>query len=342
MSHFEPACLPSAVGSLPHTDAHEACGLVLRCFPQIPAWPQLPKRTFLENMYVQFSEGFPGVILAADRISIDPASVEPDLERLYVAYLESRTGGMEMSKDYAEGLMTLLSMEDRLSQIVAIKGQVTGPISMGLQVTDQNRRSILYDDTLGDALAKHLRLKAAWQEEALETACSQTIIFVDEPYLSTFGSAYVSLNREQVVAHLEEVLGGLKGLKGVHCCGNTDWAMLLSTSIDIISFDAYHYATPFSLYADTVKGFLRRGGIIAWGIVPNETELLAQETPQSLVQKLLDAMNLLVEKGIALDELMNSSLITPSCGLGTLPLDSAAKACELTSAVSAEMRRRYL
>ena len=57
MISFEPACLPTALGSLPIVDPTEACRLMTQSFPAIPVWPQLPKRTYLENMYVQFSEG---------------------------------------------------------------------------------------------------------------------------------------------------------------------------------------------------------------------------------------------------------------------------------------------
>ncbi len=76
-----------------------------------------------------------------------------------------------------------------------------------------------------------LRLKASWQEKELRQISKNTIIFVDEPYMSSFGSAFVPLSREKVVSLLEEVFGGISGLKGVHCCGNTDWSVLLGTSL---------------------------------------------------------------------------------------------------------------
>ncbi len=50
--------LTTGIGSLPHTDPEEACGLVLATF-DIPFWPQLPKLSFRESMIPQFSEGMP-------------------------------------------------------------------------------------------------------------------------------------------------------------------------------------------------------------------------------------------------------------------------------------------
>lgn len=339
MTAFEPACLAAALGSLPLTDARAACSHVLRHFPAIPMWPQLPKLTFRENMYVQFSEGLPGANVIGDRLYVDMDHVEQDLERLYLAYLGDDAEGLgAVSRAHAEGLAMFLNLKPALSGAVAVKGQVTGPISLGLQVTDWNRRPILYDEIMADALSKLLRLKATWQERQLGTLGPRTLLFVDEPFLSTFGSAYVSLSREQVLCSLEEVFAGIQGLKGLHCCGNTDWGMLLDTSVDVISFDAYEYAVPFGLYAAEIRSFLRRGGVIAWGIVPNDGERLAAETVESLVARLQGAMDLLVQKGISLDDLLHRSLVTAACGLGTLSVPDATRACELTAGVSEQMQ----
>ena len=116
-----------------------------------------------------------------------------------------------------------------------MKGQVTGPISFGLTVTDHDRRPALYDETLADAMARHLRLKAAWMERELSRLSPTTIIFVDEPYLTSLGSAFVALDNETVIKLTNEALGGLQGLSGMHCCGNTDWSVLMATNIDILN-----------------------------------------------------------------------------------------------------------
>ena len=344
MRKFEPKLLPLHLGSLPHTDPQAACKLVLEDFPYIPTWPQLPKRTFLENMYVQFSEGFPGVVLEDERIYVDRGKgLDPGLERLYLAYLENDLSHGALGADYAAGLAAFPQVLSASNlQLSVVKGQVTGPISWGLTVVDQGRRPVLYDDILADAMAKHLRLKAAWQEQELRKLAPTTIVFIDEPYMSAFGSAYISLNREQVITLLEEVFAGLTGIKGTHCCGNTDWSVLLSTSAEIISFDTYNYAQTFSLYAEEVRAFLKRGGIIAWGIVPAQDEAaLMSETVESLVERLYEAMDLLARKGLSFDDLIHSSLITPSCGLRTVSEQAAERAFKLTAQISETMRERY-
>ena len=342
MPYIEFSCLPTIVGSMPHTDPSEACSQVIHYLKEIPAWPQLPKRSFLENMYVQFSQGFPGATIEDERIYIDRSqNMDKPLEQLYAAYLENDIDKYPISSDYAAGLHSFLALTTLAP--LAVKGQITGPISWGLTVTDDNRRAILYDDTLADALAKLLRLKAAWQEKALSQISRNTIIFVDEPYMVSFGSAYVSLSRERVINLLEEVFGGISGLKGVHCCGNTDWSVLLGTSADILSFDAYNYAQSLSLYPAEIKKFLDRKGTIAWGIVPNNEDLLAKESVASLKDRLDEAMAPFTRSGIPFKQLLRQGLLTPSCGLASLATkEAAAQALELLAGLSIKIRKRYM
>lgn len=339
---FQPGMRATALGSMPHMEPQPAWELIQRYLPAIPAWPQLPNRDFRENMYVQYSEGFPGVVLQGDgRIYVDRGrSLDEGLERLYLAYLQDDLDAWAISPQYATGLHAVLGAD--LGGSALVKGHVTGPISWGLTVTDQARRPILYDDVLADALAKHLRLKAAWQERALASLNPSTVVFVDEPYLSALGSAFVSVPREQVIALLEEVFLGIKGLKGVHCCGNTDWSLLLETSLDILNFDAYNHAESLSLYPREVRAFLDRGGIIAWGIVPNQEKALEEATVEGLACRLEEAMALLTRKGVEREALLQRCLITPSCGLGGLTPGQASRALELTASLSESLRARYL
>ena len=342
MPYIEFGCLPTIIGSMPHTDPSEACLQVTRYLKDIPAWPQLPNRSFLENMYVQYSQGFPGVVVSENSIYVDCSQdLDKPLEQLYAAYLENNFNKYPVSPDYAAGLHSFLSLTN-LSPL-AVKGQITGPVTWGLTVTDENKRAIIYDDVLGDAVAKFLRLKASWQEKALSQISRNTIIFVDEPYMSAFGSVGISLSKERIISLLEEVFSGISGLKGVHCCGNTDWSILLDTSTDILSFDAYNYAQSLSLYPSEIKDFLDRKGTIAWGIIPNEAEALAKETVASLIDRLEEAMAPFTRNGIRFKQLIEQGLLTPSCTLASLPgEEAAARALELLADLSETIRKRYL
>jgi hypothetical protein len=137
-----------------------------------------------------------------------------------------------------------------------------------------------------------------------------TILFFDEPSLSSFGSAFSSLNREDVIHSLNECFDAVKGLKGVHCCGNTDWSVLLSTNLDLLSFDAYEYLETLSLYPKELRFFLERGGILAWGIIPT-SEAILKEDAQDLVKRFKEGVEALSKRGID-QRLLQGAILTPS------------------------------
>lgn len=332
-------CLPTSIGSLPHADSEEACSIVVKYLPDIPAWPQLPKRSPSENMCVQFSEGFPGVVINGDKIHIErPADFDTKLEQIYIDCEEGNFSKYAVSPEYAAGLHSFLSSAKRTD---VVKGQVTGPITWGLTVTDQAGLGILYDDTLAEVAAKFLRLKASWQENFLRQISRNTIVFVDEPYLVSLGSVFTPIPEEKVPSLLQEVLKGIEGIKGIHCCGNTDWPVLLGMPIDILSFDAYNYASDLSAYPSEVKSFLERGGAIAWGIVPNDEEALAEESVASLHDRLGEAMAPFTRDGLSFNQVVEQGLLTPSCGLAGLSPEAANQTLELLADLSQCLRKRY-
>jgi methionine synthase II (cobalamin-independent) len=335
-------CLATMIGSLPHIDATQACQRVWRFLKGVPSWPQLPKRSFLENMYVQYSQGFPGIVVGNDKIFVDRTrDLDKPLEQLYSAYLENNIDMFPVTRDYAAGLYEFLTYEGM--NVRAVKGQITGPISWGLTVADNTGRAIAYDETLADAAAKLLKLKAGWMEKELRQISPKTVIFVDEPSLHSIGSAFFALSNEKVVSLINEVFSGVQGLKGIHCCGKSDWSIVLSTNLDILGFDTYNYAETLPLYPDKVKKFLGRGGVIAWGIVPVEEALFTRESPASLQERLEEAIAPLTRKGIEIPfrQVIDQSLITPSCGLPGVSPEGADYALELLSNLSDRIRKKY-
>jgi len=351
MPDIEFGCRATIIGSMPHTDPKAACSLITRYLRDFPAWPQLPQRSPLESMCAQFSEGFYGVVPAKEGgIYIDRSYTDPSRDKaeftakLYGDYDEDKkeykVDDYPVSPDYAAGLHAFLELKN-LSPL-AVKGQVTGPITWGLTVPDETGRAIIYDDNFQDMVAVFLGLKAGWQEKQLSQLCKNTIILVDEPYMAAFGSVAVPISKEEVHKLLNKVFAGIKGLKGIHCCGNTDWSVLLETKADIISFDTYHYARSLSLYPAEVKKFLDGGGAVAWGIVPNDEESLAKESAASLQDRLEEAMAPFTRHNIEFRQLIRQGLLTPSCGLGSITSEDAAEqALKLLTELSARIRKRY-
>lgn len=343
---FTPAGLATAVGSLPHRDADRAVDLMIEAFPNIPVWPQLPNRSFLENMYVQYSEGLPCLVVdtEAEKIYFDTErDVLAEMEAFYMKVIGEDLDDFAISEAYAAGLHRFIKVlsDDggRLADIRALKGQVVGPISFALTVTDQNKKSILYHDELMDSVVKTIARRAAWMARTLKRFCPEVMIWMDEPYLASFGSAYVSLSEEQVVSLMGEVVESIHNegaMAGAHCCANTDWALLMKTGLDIINFDAYEYFTGMTLYPEELKAFLENGKVLAVGLVPTSGKIM-EETVESLTATLRERLAALGEKlEMAPEEIWKQCLITPSCGTGSLSEELAEKVLETTSLLSVD------
>ncbi len=347
---FDQSFVTTLIGSFPHPDSTTLCPRLAEVV-QVPAWPQLPRRSFRENMYTQYSAGLPGIVVddAHQKVYFDTSGdLSPALEGFYGRYLADDVDSFALPADYAAGFYTMLNVLKSTTGEWA-KGQVTGPISFGLTVIDQDLRSSLYNEQLTDPIVKQLAFNARWQIRQLKQAArrSNVILFVDEPYMSSFGSAFISLGREQVVTMLNEVFDAIHAegaLAGVHCCGNTDWSVLMETSVDILNLDAYEYLDNLALYPHEMRAFLDRGGHAAWGIIPN-TEKIFDVTPEGLAQRLRDGLQLISDKargrGIAIapEEFANRSLITTACGLGPTSIEVADRAVETLAQVGEILKR---
>jgi len=124
----------------------------------------------------------------------------------------------------------------------------------------------------------------------------------------------------------------------MHCCGNTEWPILAEAGVDIISFDAYQFGETIAYYPEQIKKFLEDGGVLAWGIVPT-SEKIKHETPDSLAKKLEERIKNLASKGIDENLIWERCLLTPSCGTGTLSVESSEKIFNLLSKLSKMLAR---
>ncbi len=353
---FKPECRACLIGSLPYADHNEALNKVIAYTPEILSWSQLPNNP-AEQMIPQFLPGMPGLRSDGNRSHVARNSDDFDTELLsfYEAYLavtesdgDPAEFGLTLSPDIAGGFFTLVDyLKSPKTPLLAVKGQVTGPITFGTGVKDENGRSIYYDEQTRDAANKLLAIKACWQVNRLTNGSWPVIIFIDEPALAGFGSSeLISISREEVISSLEEIVMAIHaagGLAGVHVCANTDWSLILATGVDVVNFDAYIYFDRFILFQDEIKDFVDNDGVLAWGIVPTgDPAFIKKETDHTITQRWREYARQLVSMGIDKERLMDQSMITPSCGMGSLTTQQADKVLTLTKSVSAGLRRQRL
>lgn len=326
---FNPQGLATAIGSMPHTDPAAASKIILETIPEIPIWPQLPNANFREEMEIQYSEGIPCVVLDEEKKRMyfeTNKDVTSDFEAFYENYMAENMGYFKISAEFSRGIYDMAKKlaENSPPELLYFKSHVTGPITVGLGRVDENKRAIYYNDLFRDVIVKGTEMKARWLLDKFSFLGCQQICFIDEPILAGFGSStYVSLHRADVVQYLNAVIQAIRkhnAIAGIHCCGNTEWTILIDADVEVISFDAYGYADTIAYYPDQVKDFLEKGGVLAWGIVPT-SEKINTETAESLVKKLESHVNNLAGKGIDKNLIWEKCLITPSCGTGSLPID---------------------
>jgi len=355
MNSFEADCQPVLIGSLPHLEHSAAVKLIFDHTPQIPIWPQLPHYRN-EGMMLQFLPGLPGITQIEDRVFIDSSGA--DFETEFLAFFEDYLGVVEgavdledsrfvMTPDDAPGFELFLEeARQRQADLIGLKGQITGPITFCTGLADQQGRALFYDEQLRDAAVKLIAMRARYQTRMMARIKERPLLFFDEPGLAGFGSsAFITITPGDINTCLSEVYEGVReegGLTGVHVCANTEWPVIFDTGVDVVSFDAYSFFDKLTLFSDHLVAFFNRGGILASGIVPTTAELIERETTENLVDRWIGQLEELEELGVPKEQVVKQTLITPSCGTGTVTEKQASRVLEMTRDVSALIRERFL
>jgi len=133
-----------------------------------------------------------------------------------------------------------------------------------------------------------------------------------------------------------EALRSEGAFAGVHSCEAIDWSLLTDSTADIISVDIFRFGTSLAPYAVQLRGFLERGGIIAWGITPTLDDPFV-ESVESLLHRLQLLWEELFSRGPDINYVLRRSMITPACGTGLLSPAQARQIYRLTAAVSASI-----
>jgi len=342
----------TAIGSMPYRSTTKALEIISRYLVHLPHWPQLPCRSPEEGFIKQYLNP----MLEKELISINEGKVffrddRDDWDELLAGYYEEvlksqdHQNGLEtfaFPGEAAEGFYEFLKQPPVCSESLMVKGQVSGPVSIGLSITDSRGNPSFYQDQLRDITVKTLSLNAKWQVQKLQQLGLPVLVFVDDPGIYSYGtSSYVGLSKEAIQEGLKEINDSIKevgGFSGVHACAGVDWAIPLELNLDIINFDAYEYFTSMMVYPELLSSFLEKGGLLAWGLVPTSASIEYEEV-SSLVSSLQEKMETLSSKGIDLSRLKEQMLVTPSCGSGTLSEKQSEKVYQLTREVEKEIAR---
>jgi len=300
--------LTTAMAVMPHKDVDRALEVALSL--DVPFWPQLPLVSYYEDMYVQASEHFPGIILDMEkqrlRFSIEKFIAE--FEETMAHFDEPEY--FDISEQYSVVYHRFLQMD--FSHRPAIRGQIEGPISFGFNVVDQDDRPILFNDTVRPFLMEFMAKRVNVQLQRLKQLNPNAFMFVDEPGLQFLFSALAGYSDLAARGDMENFFAMIERPRGVHLCGNPDWDFLLGLDMDILSLDVYTNGEVFTQYAPSIKKFLDRGGRLVWGIVPSNVEPFDKENLDSLEKRLNDIWTALDKRGIDREFLLSRSMLSPA------------------------------
>ncbi len=329
----------TAMGIMPHTDIDEALELAFTM--DIPFWPQLPRVSYYEDMYVQAMEGFPGVIIDEEhtRISVDTDRFMEGLP----GYLEKEDDEefFSLSDKYSLVYRRFLSRE--LSSYKSVRGQMISPVSMTLKIVDESDKAIVYNDDIRGLAFSFIQKKVNRQYKDLRMKNERAFVWVDDPGLEFIFNAMCGYDNIKAKAELTGFFGGIEGPRGLHLCGRPDWDFLLSLNIEILSFNAYAFGDIFVTY-DRVKPFLEAGNIISWGIVPTYYDEFSKEDVRSIAGRLERMWEALARKGVDMRLIVENSLLAPAtCNLlnpdKTVTVENSFK---LLSELSLYLKDKYL
>lgn len=293
------------MGILPHKDVGRALELAFSL--DIPFFPQLPRRSFYEDMYVQLSSNFPGISLDLDEKKIN-FSHEKFLSELD-KYFEADDDFFRLRYPYSEVYEDFLGRD--LSGFYAVRGQVTGPVSFGFRVFDEEGKPIIYHDDVREILFDFVVRKVNVMLEELKEKNENAFVWVDEPGLGWVFSAFSGYNDEMAREDLRSFFSRFYGIKGLHLCADVNLPYLLDLGIELLSFDSLQIGELHPEYGERVADFIRGGGVIAWGIVPTDPSLL-KEDAKSLARRLLSYWDVIEGAGMPKEEVARNSLLAPS------------------------------
>ena len=287
----------TGVGSLPHTDAHEAATFVVET-TDLPYLPQLPNLDASEGMLRQWADGLCGAGGTDDGIGLryGEPSAPPD----------SAFGGAEAMLDAFHG--------------PELKTQFAGPVTLFLALL---AAGCPYDG-LWDCVVRGLADRVQAHVDMISRAKPgvAVIAVMDEPALVTFapGRSGGPVPIEAAADAMARVMAAAPVPVGVHVCGDTDWRMVAGLRPAWFSWDLAGLGDGFLNATDAIAETISSGTGIMWGMVPTDPSPIDIDRIRS---RYGTAVTRLVIDGAPAQALTSGSLATPACGLAGVSVGGA-------------------
>jgi hypothetical protein len=338
----KPCFAATMMGAVPYREMDRAAEIILECLPEAPCLPIMTRSTRW------MLEGIPCLVFDRERrIVFFDLSTEREgeilefYERIEADDLDYFATTSKTAPFFHHMIEQIKS--SRTSQLKWVVFHTSGPLLFGDMLKQADGTPSIHNETLRDILIKGLNAKARWLEKKIRAEIPGVEVVADLPEttLVNFTSSAGTGSREEIIEAINLSFANVDGLSWVHCCANIDWSLLFESNVQIVNFDAYQHAGQVALYTKEIQSFLKRGGMLGWGIVPVVSDYLRGETKESLIQRLEEGIERLVQQGIDEKTLAESSWVLPSCETVLLTPEESDRALKITSQISQAMKKKY-
>lgn len=322
-------CLPpgcvTGVGSLPFLDADEAVEFVAEQCPELPFWPQLPRRNAGEGV---IGQGMGRLIE-----HLEPArrpycwAVRRGAASAFEAALDASDAGLK--PETAAGFFALerALASGRFPRAKAVKAQLEGPATLARCLFLDGVPVSKLPDWL-ERLAGFLERQVVWQVQRLQEFGLPVLFVLDEPALSL-----VEEDANPVVSALRRVLEVARregAAVGLHCCAPLPSLAFAGLDLDVLSFDA-HLPIETDEFTPVARNILARDGRLAFGLSPTGGSIVTLETMRSRWLELASTL------GDPL-EVAAKTIVTATCGLGLSTNMQTRHSFDLARKIGEEIR----
>jgi hypothetical protein len=335
-----PPCATTGIGSLPHTQAELALQMALQL--DVPYLPQLPAGNPTEYMIPSALDGLPGLSTDADGIcSVDLATWQAQREAfglsIEVALQSGELAAFEPSVQACRSWKPFL-WEVEARKLAFAKVQLAGPGTVRWVAKTSEGQPASEHQALDQQIFRLLLAKALALVKAVRKAGATPILYLDEPGMFAFDKAnprhLLLLQELKLLAMAVQREGALVG---VHCCGNTEWGLLLDLGLDLLSIDVRLSLDAVLEERAAFARFLASGATLSLGVVP--TDLKSAYEVSELVDSVEASVRATLPRGASFAAVASRMPLTPACGLAMRSVLDAERTFEQVREAQRLLRR---
>lgn len=328
-------------GALPYENIESATRMVAKLFEKVPSLLLLPRVFEGDTLVNRTLSKFPGVEFVNNDIvlNVSSSNYKKHLSKLEKAFNHPKLENLEyfsISSPFMEKFLQMIKKFNSQNAVVSL----LGPFTISQMLMNVADEQMLTDKSFRKLFIQGVCVKALWVIEKIKAVNPNTvpIIIFEEPALGQLGllkRQNEDITIDLVTALFTRVVEKIKehgAIVGIQCLGKCDWTVPINAGVDIISYDAYNNPNNLCIIPEAVEEFLRRGGMINWGIVPVASEQVIKSlTIDSLSRRFFATLQGVINAGVSAELLYSSALVSIQGSVDNLPIIFAEKAVILST-----------